>query len=133
MLEPMTESEYLGRLSGLYEKTRADTPSGDPQQIFERYRAAEFELSIDYRLGVDFPDDRRAALRAIWQKALQGTEELKAQFAAHALSGESFIEEMQKLTQTMADQYSAVLSPDETKAFIGSGALSLPIMPEALG
>lgn len=133
MPEPMTESEYLERLSGLYEKTRVDTPSGDALEIFERYRDAEFDLNIDYRLGVDFPDDRRAALRAIWKKALQDTEELKTRYAAHALSGESFAEAMQALTKNMADQYSALLSPDEMSAFLGGGPHSLPIMPEALG
>lgn len=133
MPESMTEQEYLERLSGLYEKIRADTPAGDLTEIFERYRDAEFELTVDYRLGIGFPEERRAALRAIGKKIQQDTEELKARFAAHALSGESFAEAMQALTQNMAEQYSTVLSPDEMIAFLGSGTLSLPIMPEALG
>ena len=133
MPESMTEQEYLERLSGLYEKIRVDAPAGDSTEIFERCRDAEFELTVDYRLGSGFPEDRRAALRAIGKKIQQDSEELKNRFAAQELSGESFAEAMQTLTKNMAERYSVVLSPDEIKAFLGSDTPSLPIMPEALG
>ncbi len=134
MPKSITEQEYLERLSGLYEKIQARTPSGDLTEIFERYRDAEFDLTVDYQLGTEFPNERRKVLRTIHLKVLQDAEELKTRFTANTLTRESFTKDMQTLTQNMAQQYSSVLSPDEMAAFLGNDekTLSLPIMPEAL-
>lgn len=134
MPKPMTEQEYLERLSKLFEKIQGETTSDEMMDVFKRYKAAEFDLTIDYRLGTDFPQERRLVLFAIQEKSLQDAEELKAQFTTGTLSSGSFVESMQIMTQNMVKKYSSVLSVDEMAAFLDGdeNTLRLPIMPEAL-
>jgi len=130
----MTEQEYLENLSCLSEKIQSETAAANPVDAFERYQAAEFDLTIDYRLGIDFPKERRIMLVAIQQKSLQAAEELKAQFTAGTVSKESFVESVQTITQTMVKEYSSILSVDEMTAFFGGdeNTWGLPIMPASL-
>ena len=53
----LTADEYQERICSLYETSNLGSVKG-------RYLAAksEFSLSIDFRLGVDFPQDRRDQL-----------------------------------------------------------------------
>lgn len=131
----MTEQEYLERLSGLFEKIRAEAaPTDDETILFERYQDAEFTLTIDYRLGADFPPERRAALRAVHQRTQERTEELKKQFLASELSNQQFAAAMQAAVEVMAKDYGTVLTAEEMTAFFGGGenAFRLALTPEAL-
>lgn len=131
----MSEHEYAERMSGLFEKVKAKSTQGESDlALFERYRDAEFDLTVEYRLGVDFPAARREALRAIIKRARGESELLKQEYLGGRLSASEFAERMEAATAALTQACGSVLSPEELKAYFGAeeGALELPMMPGAL-
>lgn len=125
----MNEKEYMERISGLYEKIRAESAANEEEAIlFERYHDAEFDLTVEYRLGQDFPAERREALRAIHQQVQNQTEELRKKYASGDLREREFLDLMQASTTDMAEKYATVLTQEEMTAFFGhgEGAYKLP-------
>jgi len=130
----MTEREYMERVAGLFEKVKAEAATEDETVLLERYREAEFDLTVDYRLGVDFPQERREALRKIQRQSRDHTEAIKAEFLFGKLTNEEFAARMQAATAAMIEACRSVLTPAELEALVGSeeGDLHLPLSPDAL-
>jgi hypothetical protein len=131
----MTEQEYVERLSQLLERIRREAaPTDDEAVLFERYRDAEFDLTVDHRLGLDFPRDRRAQLGAVHHRTRERTEALKQRLLAGDLSREEFAAAMQAAVEAMEKDYREVLTPAEMSAFFGGNedAFRLAITPETL-
>ncbi|MHC1743642.1 MAG: hypothetical protein AB9873_11505 [Syntrophobacteraceae bacterium] len=130
----MSEQEYAERLSGLLERVKAGSAPGESDAVlFERYRDAEFDLTVEYRLGPDFPDARREPLRVILKRVREQTEGLKQEYLAGRLTGQEFAERMQAATDSMAEACGSVLTPEEMRDYFGQeeGALKLPFLPGA--
>lgn len=125
----MSEKEYLERISKLYEKIRSESPANENEEtLLKRYRDAEFDLTVEYRLGPDFPVERREALRAIHQHIHNQMEELKKKYLSGNLQKQEFVDLMQALTAEMAEKFASVLTQEEMIAFFGQGenAFNIP-------
>ena len=130
----MNEQEYMERVAGLFDKIKAEAATEDEVVLLERYRDAEFDLLVEFRLGADFPTNRLEALRAIHRLSLRGAEASKAQFLSGELTREQFVEKMQAATRKMVDAYKSVLTSDEVTALLGSdeGGPELALEMDAL-
>jgi hypothetical protein len=131
----MSEEEYMERVSGLFEKVLAESAATESEAILlERYRDAEFDLNVEYRLGPDFPVERRKALRAAYQRVQERAEELKKKYLSGNLKEKEFVDLMQAATAGMAEAYGSVLTPEEMTAFFGhgEGAYKLPFLSDEL-
>jgi len=131
----MNEQEYMERVSGLFEKVRAESAVTENEAIlFDRYRDAEFDLTVEYRLGPDFPAERREALRAVHRQVQEQSEELRKKYLSGNLQKQEFVVLMQAATAEMAKAYASVLTPEEMTAFFGhgEGAYKLPFSSEEL-
>ena len=135
-MKRITEREYVDRLANLFvgSSEQNQLPTDDETALFERYQDAEFDLTVDYRLGADFSPESRAVLRAANRNARERIELLKEEFLAGKLSKREFADTAQHVVEAMAKDYGAVLTLDEMTAFVGSGgnALRLPLTPESL-
>ena len=129
----MTENEYMQRISGLLEKIRAESGNDEDDAAFlERYQEAEFDLTVEYRLGSDFPPDRREALRTVHRRTQEQSAALREKYLSGALPKQDFLEQMQAATAALAKQYAAILTHEELTAFFGhgEGAYTLPFTQE---
>lgn len=129
----MNEKEYMERISRLYENIRAEsTANEDEETLFKRYRDAEFDLTVEYRLGPDFPAERREALRAIYQQVHIQTEELRKKYMSGDLQKQEFVSRMQALTAEMVEKFAGVLTQEEMTAYFGhgEGAYNIPFSPD---
>ena len=86
----MSEQRYMERVAGLFEKIKAEAATEEESVLFERYRDAEFDLTVEYRLGADFPQDRWEALRKIHRRTQNSTEAIKAKYFSGELSKKEF-------------------------------------------
>lgn len=116
----MTEEEYLRRLGEIQESLAKGVSCGEPVEMLEaRHAALEFDLAIDYRLGGDFPENRRQDLRAVRDRFEDGRKVLAAQLSQGLLGQQVFLREIQRLLDAMAVGYSEILAPKEYDAFVG--------------
>lgn len=125
----MNEKEYMKRVSSLFEKIRAESAANEEEEtLFKRYRDAEFDLTVEYRLGPDFPTERREALRAVYQQVQNHTEELRKKYLSGDLQKQEFVDLMQSSTADTVKKYATVLTQEEIAAFFGhgKGAYKLP-------
>ena len=122
------------RLANLAERVQGEAHSAGVADEFELYQAAEFDLTIDYRLGIQFPKARRKVLRDIQQRYMLEAKKLKARFLAGHLTKELFADAMQNITHSMLKQFSLELSAAEMSAFFGGDekTLTLPLVTESL-
>ncbi len=125
----MSEREYMDQVSRLFERVRAKSAATESEAIlFERYRNAEFDLTVEYRLGPDFPGERREALRAVHWQAQEKPEKIRKEYHSGSLKQQEFVVLMQAAVDDMVKAYASVLSPEEMTSFFGpgEGAYKLP-------
>lgn len=104
----LTQAEYEHKLVSL-QAGRATNPSFEQDR---KIRVFELNLMIDYRLGTNFPLDRRQELVAEHRR--QSTARLwHAAKGAFTLRGPSA-----GLTKGVVDGFSRVLSDEDLKAFL---------------
>ncbi len=131
----MNEKEYMKRVSSLFEKIRGESALNETEEIlFKRYRDAEFDLMVEYRLGSDFTRNRLEALRSVYQQVQNQTEDLRKKYLSGKLQKQEFAELMQASTTEMVEKYATVLTQAEIAAFFGSreGADKLPFSSDKL-
>ena len=101
-------------------------PTPDQERALRR---GELELSIDYRLGRNFPPDRRAALWEVQQRI----EKRRLRLALGHLWRRFFSMLLQRDAGAMAafaaDEYSKVLSEPELRRFLDLNEGEQPALP----
>ena len=116
----MTSFQYFQGLQLLYHQSRLEKLSGLSMRIItERRTEAEFRLNIDYRLGKDFPEKRRQQLLTIhflMRSLLQQSSKGLLHFFT---SKKRYADNVQKIMDETASQYSRVLSLEEYQTFMG--------------
>lgn len=116
----MTEQEYMERLENLQSIVADETVGSEPAEAFNsRYAALEFELAIDYRLGRNFPRERRRMLHAIRERFDGEKHGLVQQLSAGRMDEDGFRRRLQVLVDAMAARYADVLTAQEYREFIG--------------
>jgi hypothetical protein len=126
----LSKEEYIQKLAELQEQNATLMASGEtPESIAERNTAQELELHIDFRLGVNFPEEKRVYMRRLHHDIQLRKEELVTRLSTGKLTRESFVTAMQKLTKSMAKEYAKILNTEELQMFLDIEPNTLPVLP----
>jgi len=130
----MNKEEYTARIAGLFEKVKAETDTNDESVLLERYRDAEFDLTVEYRLGADFSPYRWRTLRQMHRQSQSSTEEIKEKRQSGELSKKEFTDQMQLSLDEMIRNFRSILTAEEHSNLFGSeeGSLGLAIDLDSL-
>lgn len=130
----MTEQEYMDRLENLQAIVADEMTGGEPgDTLSSRYAALEFDLVIDYRLGRNFPRERRRMLHAIRESFDSEKNMLVRQLGTGRVDDDIFRQRLQVLVDAMAARYAEVLMPQEYREFIGPATGIIARSGEELG
>ena len=129
----MSEKDYLERLGGLYATLKSEMPQASDEEIFSIYREREFDLTIDFRLGTDFPEERRRALKIYQRQVLRHMEELKSYLAAGKMAAIDYGQAIQRLVKQMKTELAELLNKKEMEALWGQGFPGIPLDPNLIG
>lgn len=125
----LSEQEYEQRVSELYTQAAEGQLSAAPQDIDNIIKEKEFQLTIDYRLGINFPADKRAALWKAKQKVERQKLRLIGKYLKVSLKKRAFADGMQVMLERMMEEFSKVLTPDELSAFMALQKGEKPVLP----
>jgi hypothetical protein len=129
----MSEKEYLERLGGLFATLKSEMPQASDEEIFSIYRERELDLTIDFRLGPDFPEERRKALKIIQRQVLGHMEELKSSLASGKITANDYGQAIQRLVKQMKTELAKLLNKKEMEALCGQGFPGIPLDPNLIG
>lgn len=79
----------------------------------------ELDLSIDLRLGVDFPAERRDALWQVHQRLETGPLSMLRAWVTGLLSRRKLEQHGTQAAQQLMTSYASVLDPQELRDFLG--------------
>lgn len=117
--------EYDRRVTELYLKL-PDNPSAEEEQLAKR---REFDLRIDHRLGIHFPEERREAL---WRVNVSMSRRPIRMLLAWRF-GRSFPRLLaataRRLASKVIKEYRSVLTPQELDQFFGEDEIASPGLP----
>ena len=123
----LTEEEYSKRLAGLFQGIDYAASGGVDQ---EQIAAKEFDLLIDFKLGIDFPKDKRVALGDARKRAREHHELLARRFQTGELSAEELaLEIKQKIPAMMAVEFSKILPAEDVEKLLGIVDGQVPEIP----
>jgi hypothetical protein len=92
-------------------------------------RRAQLDLTIDHRLGVEFPRERRDALWAVQQRIERRRLRLVLWRLLPRVLGGGADPRARGLARQVVDEYAAVLSREELKSFFGAEETASPTLP----
>lgn len=95
----------------------ADLPSSPSRSERQRVRRAEFDLVIDYRLGMGFPIARRESLWVVQQRIERRRVALGVRHLLTRLIPGSAERGATRLARQLEREYEEVLSPAEVRWF----------------
>lgn len=124
---------YGPRLSDAeYQRLVVELHSGrtdGSEEADRRLRRGELDLRVDYRLGRDFPRERREAL---WQ-VQETIEKKRLSLAFRHFMRQMFhrlrVHDTRRLARFAADEFGKVLSPCEVERFLGLEPGETPQLP----
>lgn len=117
--------EYEKKIHALYKQL----PPEPSREQDERARRHELELTIDHRLGIDFPPERREALWAIQQRIERRRLLLLGRYFLKRIIPGSIAKGAQRLAGVVVEEYSRVLSRKELEHFFGEHETRQPALP----
>ncbi|MDH3892696.1 MAG: hypothetical protein OEV49_16665 [candidate division Zixibacteria bacterium] len=122
----LTEDEYDRKLSEIHQELASDASRVRP----EDFAAREFDLLVDHKLGVDFPEEKRVSLREASMRIHEHQLRLTKRFRDGEFSPQEFAVEIGRaIPAMMAKEYSEILSPDELEQLLGIVDGQAPEMP----
>jgi hypothetical protein len=121
----LTDEEYDRRIIDLH-RGMPPMPTREEDRALRR-RA--LDLAIDYRLGRDFPQTRRAALWAAAERVESRRIRLGVTYVVDALFARLRRRHANALARMLAREYSKVLTPPELRAFLGLEVGEEPALP----
>ena len=121
----LSQEEYESRIHDLY---RSLPPLPSPDQDRE-VRRQELNLTVDHRLGCNFPEDRRSALWEAQQRIETKRLRLGMKYLLRRLTAMLLARHAESLAGYAAKEYSKVLSDDEVKLFLNLKPNELPTLP----
>jgi len=116
----LSDEEY----DRLIVELHSNLPAMPGKEEYRQVRLKELNLAIDHRLGIDFPQEKRAKLWHAAERVEAKRIKLAAQFFFRGLFSKSrrnpaLINKSDWLTRFMIDAYSEVLDEQELKYFFG--------------
>lgn len=121
----LSDEEYQKRIVELHSGVPA-APSADQDRSLRRQ---ELELAIDYRLGRDFPSERREALWSVRQQIERKRLRLAFRYLLRRLIPGQLARGAQSLAAYAADEYATVLSTPELLRFLDLRQGEPPALP----
>lgn len=121
----LSAKEYERRIVALY----AGLPPSPDKEEEISIRRRELDLTIDHRLGQDFPKDRREALWSIQQRVEKKRLRLMFQWLLHFISYRWVYSRANKLAGFLVDEYAKVLTKEELRAYFNLDEDERPTLP----
>ena len=121
----LTDEEYQQRIVELH----SSSPAALTKEREREIRRQELELAIDFRLGCDFPGERREALWAIQQRVEQKRLRLMLKYFFRRFFGKGLIRDVQGLAGFLVHEYARVLNQAELESYFGAEEVQSPALP----
>jgi hypothetical protein len=110
----LSAKEYERKVAELY----TDVPPVPSREQERKVRRRELDLTIDHRLGVAFPDERRAALWEVQEKVERRRGKLVLRYLIRTLVPGSVQRGSTRLADFLVSEYSKVLNQEELDRFL---------------
>lgn len=104
-------------------------PTDSKQQTQEEVSRRELDLTIDHRLGKDFPKERRDALWEIQREVERRRLRLILRWLLYSFSHKPLYNQANRLAGYLVDEYAKVLSPTELQAYFDLREGERPVLP----
>ena len=126
--------DYGTRLSGEeYDKRivalHANLPPVLSTEMERKVRREELEITIDYRLGCNFPKYKRDMLWKVQEKVEKKRIFLIFKYLFRHIFKKNLVRSAQNLAGYLVDEYAKVLSQDELEMFFGKNEVENPNLP----
>lgn len=121
----LSGKEYDKKIVALYN----DLPPIPPKKQRDRVRQKELNLTIDYRLGCDFPLERRDALWEIQKRIENYHKRMLFCYLFRKIFGLSLAKEAKGLSGYIIEQYAKELNSEELEQFFGKEEAKDPSLP----
>ncbi|MBT9612215.1 MAG: hypothetical protein IV108_02995 [Burkholderiales bacterium] len=125
----LSSEEYQQAVAALYRRVAEAPLPGAQGDITQALKTAEFNLAIDYKLGRNFPQEKRTALLAAKRRAEKQRLRLAGKFLQKSIRDKAFASGMQVWVEQLAEEFSKILSPQELNAFMELQAGEKPVLP----
>ena len=117
--------EYDRRIVQLYDRSPSKTTREQNRSLIRQ----ELELRIDYRLGQEFPRNRRDDLWRVQQRVERRRLWFGVQYVLRHISRRRVSADAQQLAAGVVKEYARVLSRTELALFLGENEARNPALP----
>ncbi len=121
----LTSGEYDQSIVELY----SNPPDLPPEELDRVLRRREFDLTIDHRLGCEFPQQRREALWRVQESIERKRLSMLMKHTLRRLCGRPFPEYAKGLAGYVVAEYAQVLTDEELELFFGKESARDPALP----
>ena len=121
----LTPTEYQKAIADLYRNPPSVSTKEWQRTIYRR----ELDLTIDHRLGRNFPQERRDALWSIQEKIEKRRFRLAFKYLCRRLFAKLVVRDAQGLAGFLVDEYAKVLTPEELQQYFGLCPGEPPVLP----
>lgn len=125
----LTEEEYEQGVVELYRRAVEGQPSAAPRALKEQIKEGEFQLTIDHKLGINFPPEKRKVLWAAKQRVETQRLRLIGKYLKTSLKKREFADGMQVMIERTMEEFAKVLTPEELRAFMSLREGEKPVLP----
>ena len=121
----LSGEEYDKRVVALHE----NLPHALSREMEKQLRREELEAMIDYRLGRNFPKEKRDLLWKVQERIEKKRTLLMLKYLFRHFFKKSFVQSAQNLAGYLVDEYATVLSKEELEMFFGKNEAADPALP----
>ena len=121
----LTDQNHAQLVRDLY----MGSPAMPSKDLDRTLRRKELDLSIDHRLGCDFPSDRREAMWKVAERVERKRGRLILRHLVRRIFPRSLANGANGLAGFMVDEYAKVLSPAELREFFDLEPGERPTLP----
>ena len=121
----LSDVEYDRKIVELYDKSPSRTTKDQERHLIRQ----ELELKIDYRLGQNFPRNRREQLWRVQQRIEQRRLWFGVRYMLRQIIRRSETTEAQQLAAGVVKEYTKVLNQTELYFFLGDDEARNPALP----
>ena len=120
----LSAAEYQRRIAELYASPSEPTDEADRER-----RRRELDIRIDFRLGRDFPRERREALWQVQERIEKKRLGLAFRHFMRAMFHRLLMSDTKQLARYAADEFGTVLSREDLARFLDLAPGAAPMLP----